>query len=554
MRGVSGWRDRTAGLRWDAGHRLRVGRAVLGGVLRRLRPGGRPRIERLLFAPPDLRTADPTVAADIYSGLFVFAGRVADTRGLSPFEIEAPTRAWADALHGFGWLRHLSAADTALARDNARALVRDFIERPWPAASPACGPQTTARRLMSFLAQSSTILTGADADFYDLFIAGLEQDAKRLRARLSMNDDPAARLSALIALAMLGLSAEGVEWLEERHGRQLAAALDGQVLPDGGHVSRNPRVAIELMLDLLPLKATYAARGVDPPPGLMGAMDRIVPHLRLLRHGDGSIALFNGVGATAVDALATIFASHDVAGRTQHDAPFSGYQRLDAGDSVLIADTGAAPPFAASAEAMAGCGAFEFSHGRQKLIVNCGLPRRAPSEMPVELRGTAAHSAMQVDGASSAVFVTRRGETRIARGPRKVTAARDAATGSLSIGHDGYVAAFGVELTRTLTLDASGLALDGIDRASAAPAGGAGLMARFHLHPAVRAGQAEDGSILLSAPAGPSWRFACEGASLAVEDSMYFAGVDGARRSLQIVARLDRGALELRWRLEAVEA
>ncbi len=83
--------------------------------------------ERLVIAPQDIRTADPTVAADIYSGYFAFDGKAVNTRGASPFDVDPPNEAWAASLAGFGWLRHLRAADTALARVNARALVGDWI-------------------------------------------------------------------------------------------------------------------------------------------------------------------------------------------------------------------------------------------------------------------------------------------------------------------------------------------------------------------------------------------------------------------------------------------
>src|SRR5687768_5561331 len=59
--------------------------------------------ERLLLAPQDLRTSDPTVAGDIYSGLFVFAGRALTTGGRSPFQFTPPSPAWGEALYGFGW-------------------------------------------------------------------------------------------------------------------------------------------------------------------------------------------------------------------------------------------------------------------------------------------------------------------------------------------------------------------------------------------------------------------------------------------------------------------
>ena len=68
--------------------------------------------DRLLIAPQDLRTADATRATEIYSGRFAFAGKVVVCDGRSIFEMEPPSDEWAAALLGFGWLRHLRAADS----------------------------------------------------------------------------------------------------------------------------------------------------------------------------------------------------------------------------------------------------------------------------------------------------------------------------------------------------------------------------------------------------------------------------------------------------------
>jgi uncharacterized heparinase superfamily protein len=78
--------------------------------------------DRLLIAPQDLRTADATVASEIYSGRFAFAGKVVVCDGRSIFEMTPPSDEWAAHLLGFGWLRHLRAAESGIARANARAL------------------------------------------------------------------------------------------------------------------------------------------------------------------------------------------------------------------------------------------------------------------------------------------------------------------------------------------------------------------------------------------------------------------------------------------------
>src|ERR1700743_680636 len=102
-----------------------MARASGGSVaVSKLWPG---RADRLIIAPHDLRTADATRAAEIYAGRFVFAGKIGTCQGRSSFEREPPSEDWEVSLLGFGWLRHLRAADTALTRANARSLVDDWM-------------------------------------------------------------------------------------------------------------------------------------------------------------------------------------------------------------------------------------------------------------------------------------------------------------------------------------------------------------------------------------------------------------------------------------------
>src|SRR6201991_4285925 len=105
-----------------------VARASGGSVaLTRLWPG---RTDRLMIAPHDLRTADATRAAEIYAGRFVFAGKIVTCHGRSVFDLQPPSEDWEVALLGFGWLRHLRAADTALTRANARSLFAAWMSNP----------------------------------------------------------------------------------------------------------------------------------------------------------------------------------------------------------------------------------------------------------------------------------------------------------------------------------------------------------------------------------------------------------------------------------------
>src|SRR5271154_6283107 len=54
--------------------------------------------DRLVIAPQDLRTADPTRASEIYAGRFAFAGKIVVCDGRSPFEMMPPNEEWAEVL------------------------------------------------------------------------------------------------------------------------------------------------------------------------------------------------------------------------------------------------------------------------------------------------------------------------------------------------------------------------------------------------------------------------------------------------------------------------
>jgi uncharacterized heparinase superfamily protein len=504
--------------------------------------------DRLLIAPQDIRTADPAIAAEIYAGYFAFGGKVVNTHGRLPFEIDDQEPEWARLLNGFGWLRHLRAAGSALATANARALVEDFlIHAGKPKAGPAWEADVVARRLLSFLAQSPMILEGADHAFYRRFIRALVRSQRFLERELANGLKGEQRLTAAMALAELGLCAECSSSFQRKSTKLLAEELDRQILPDGGHISRNPKALARILLDLLPLRQAYAAQALSPPQQLLNAIDRMLPMLRLLRHGDGTLALFNGMGVTAPDLVATVLAYDDARAQPLTNAPYSGYQRVEAADSVLIVDTGRVPPSVFSQSAHAGCLSFELSVGNQKLVVNCGAPHRHRTNARELARTTAAHSTLIVADTSACRFAGSQGiegwfKGQILAGPKRIAIERQQLPERirLRLAHDGYASRFGLVHERRLTLASNGSRLDGEDRLRPAVRGaslGAHPYAlRFHIHSAIQLQSAADErAVILTLPDSSCWLFSTQGAQIAIEESIYFAAANGPHACEQIV-------------------
>lgn len=507
------------------------------------------KIERIAIAPQDLRTADPTVATDIYSGYFAFAGRVVSTNGESPFTVSAPSRAWTEELMAFGWLRDLRAADTALARANARTLVDDWINGHGRVARGlAWETPIVARRLIAWLCHSPIILDGADRNFYRRFMMSIGKQAGWLWADLYKLEARAHRLHSLIALAFVALCTDAGHRQILKVSHLLVDALNEQILADGGHISRNPQILIDLLADLLPLRQSYISQGHAPPQDLLNAIDRIMPMLRLFRHGDGSLGLFNGMSATAPDLVATLLAYQDSPRPVPiENAPHSGYRRMQADKTVLIFDTGAPPPEDYSLQAHAGCLSFELSDAHERIVINCGAPTPGQESKRQLARSTAAHSTVTINEQSSCVFAPR-DDMRwpyggpVLSGPKsvRVQRSRDDESERIDAAHDGYLQNFGLIHGRSITLGQGGNWLIGedsfvIDRKTGIALGHV-FAIRFHLHPSVEVMPRSDGqSARLYLPSRKSWMFACEGGELRLDDSIMFASPNGLRKSKQLI-------------------
>jgi uncharacterized heparinase superfamily protein len=540
-------------------HRRRISGLILGrfaqgamsraaggsAVLSRLWPG---RTDRLMIAPHDLRTTDATRAAEIYAGRFVFAGKIVTCHGRSIFDLEPPSEDWEVSLLGFGWLRHLRAADTAITRANARSLIDDWISNP---RKRAVGRRAdvVARRVISLLSQAPLVLGDTDGKFYRRYLRALAREIRLLRHSLASAADGLPRLQVLIALCYASLCLANQARNIRAATRKLSDELQRQILPDGGHISRNPGALIELLIDLLPLRQTFAARNIAPPPALLNAIDRMMPMLRFFRHGDGSFALFNGMSNAPSHLLATLLAYDDTHGVPMAHMPHTGFQRLDAGQMTVIIDTGTPPPPSVSNDAHAGTLSFELSSGQCRIVVNCGMPSTGRENWRPFARGTPAHSTMTYHNASSSQFVERGAIKRFLRGapivsgPHLVESYREISSDGtmLTTSHDGYLSRFGVVHRRILNIAADGHRIDGEDIVGPAP--GARLRGndteyalRFHLHPSVKASRLSDArGVMLVLPNRDVWTFEALDDKVDLEDSVFLAGNDGPRRTAQIV-------------------
>lgn len=517
---------------------------------------GRFRISRVVVAPTDLRAVDPFVAEEILQGRYPLAGRVLDSGRESPFSQELPSQQFAIRLHGFGWLRHIRADKTAMACENARWIVDQWIGLHGARATGiAWDPDVVSRRIISWLSHSPVVLQEAEVGFYRRFIGSLSHQVRYLQRRVDYLPEGLPRLKARIALAMASVSTEARSSIIRRTGRQLDRELERQILPDGTHISRNPQACVDLLFDLLPLRQTYINLGHDLPQRLIPVIDRMYPAVRFFRHSGGDLALFNGASSTLATDLMSVLRYDETAGQPFKALPHGGYHRLSGGGTVLLVDTGKPNSMRLSTTAHAGCLSFELSSGRNRFIINSGLPRFAGEKLRQMARTTAAHSTVSVGDVSSA-RVTQSDYLGpiLTAGPSVVDVDRQSGpdgSDRLSARHDGYVKRFGLLHEREIRINQPGTKIAGRDRLLQ-PDGQpipdmppAEAIARFHIHPSIVLEQLDPRKVRLLAPDGESWDFSIPVGELTIEEDVFFADVSGIRPSQQIEIRF--AGPEIRW-------
>jgi uncharacterized heparinase superfamily protein len=477
---------------------------------------------------------DPARGARLVNGHLEFLGHV---RPLANGAFAAGTGAELARAHaqGFSWLRDLRALGTDAARSCARRKITDFLDTQ--NLDPlAQRPDVAGARIAAWLGHYDFFAASADDDFRQRLMARLVTDARTLSAALPAEARDGRALTALKGLIAAAIAMPGHAAYLPRAQKFLNAEIERQILPDGCHIERSPAALLAALQDFTEIRALLQAGGEDSPESLAPAIERMAAALRALRHGDGGLALFNGTKEdlpTLIDlVLSQAGRPRPQPGRPSATLTAAGLHRLAAGKSLVLVDAGAPAPPGLDRFSHAGTLAFEFSAGKERLIVNCGAaPAAGDKKWRDALRATAAHSTLTIADVSSSELR----DSGLGRRPLLVKTEHQEANGAhwLSASHNGWEKIFGAIHHRQLYLSETGEDFRGEDLIEAAQP--QPFMIRFHLHPTVTASlQHNHGAVLLRLPSGQGWRLRAEGAAISIEESVYF-GLPEPRRAEQIV-------------------
>jgi len=529
---------------------------------------------KLLGTPTDVWPGSMTAGTHLLAGKFFCSGQTLknpnhDEDQWAAREIwaaaaapEAFNERWLEYLHSFCWLRDLNrVVDRRAARHRAIDLLKAWLNQNDHWSEMAWRVDILARRIVNIMAYAPLVFETEDLVYRSRLLNSLARQARHLYHMSDQLPPGPAGLQALFGLIEAGLYIpHGDGWLNKALSL-LAPALQREILKDGGVLSRNPMDQHRLLRDILRLKASFEDQAYAVPTALQSALDRMVPILRALTHGDGRLALFNGAYEQGESDVEATLKAAGLVGIIQEDSRESGFRRLSSGKTILIVDAGPPAPRSLSRNCHAGSLSFEMSRGPERIIVNCGNATYFPDQEEGDLfemsRKTAAHSTLVIDDKNSSEIGA---DGLIARGPERVMSHRSGERGHilLEMSHDGYQKRFGVLHQRSLYMDDSGEDIRGEDilRGRAARTGTA-FKIRFHLHPDVNASPAsEEGGILLRLKSGEIWQFLCSGATADLQESLYLGTRGRFSQTRQIVLRQKISTQEtvVKWSLHRLES
>lgn len=498
---------------------------------------------------------------------------------------DLPNPEWSMWFHSLGWLRDLRMLGGDKARRQARILTRewlDLFETPDP---EAWHPAPLGDRLANLLGLYDFFLASAEEGYRrDVMLALVKQARFGYHSLETWQDGPYAThlLRGLLMVALLMPSEQDkVDVILSAILEHIPMALNA----DGGHKTRNPNHHLTVLKHLLDCRNILQAHRMTVPVDLTQAIKSMIGAYSLMRHGDDQLCNFNG-GRHHDPAMLDMIQHYCRAlPRVQlRHLPQTGYQRMSLGRSVLILDRGDVPPPEMAGWVHASPMAFEFSHGRERLIISCGDRGIAPmalntpidtqkkrrgrqknivdlqensSQTPLSpelaYRTTAAHSTISINDTSTMRFAA---NGLPYGGARNLSCARsqDEDGGRLTCSHDGYGANFGLFCERQIMLSNHGDDLHGEECLKGES--DHTVTIRFHLDPDVTCSlTSENEKALLKTKSGMGWQFACENAKLSLEPSIYAADPTRTPRPTEqlVLTTTTQGETRIRWSLKRLK-
>ncbi len=498
--------------------------------------------------PNNLKVSHPENVALLKDGKFPFAGRTYKS-GDHPWTTAQDDLTWQSWVHGFSWLNDLAQNDDVDAIVTARQYIQSWLDLHGVWSPLAWRADVMGERLINWMANIDKLCASADDNFIRNFKSSLSLQASHLSRARFHDLTGYTLLRALRGQLYISLFIKGFEKKTPRVLERMTQEMDRQILADGGHISRSAETLCNVLQMTLEIIDIFGELHKECPDSFRLNIDRMAPMIRTLRHTDGGFALFHGSQESQRDTIDQLLDRTGNIGQPLSDARHSGYQRIEAGRTVLLMDVAGPPDIQRHPFGHAAPLSLEVSSDNERLLVNCGCAVGGDPSWHDALSATAAHNCLTVDDKNCFTVLHGGG---IKPYQVDISAQRFEDNGQVLIEaqHNAYQASFGLIHQRSVYMNKTGTDLRVEDKLIGM--GGSTYAISLHLHPDVHASLVQGGqAVLLKTHNGAGWHLRVQGGKLDIRESIYVARPGHVRHTDQIVMQgpLRGEGVCVKWRL-----
>ena len=280
----------------------------------------------------------------------------------------------------------------------------------------------------------------------------------------------------------------------------LKSELTKQILNDGCHFQRNPKIHLQFLMDLLDIRTILNSTKKNVFFDLQNTIKKMSVAYSFFLHKDNSLANFNGTNNLNQKEIKNIISEIPKPKKNPRELLESGFQRIDTKDTALIIDCGVPKNYAATYKAHSCSTTFELSYKKNRIIINSleSLDEKTN-------RTTAAHSTLTLNNTNAYKILS---NEHLSRVPDKLEVKRVERYGAnvIEMENYGYKNQYDAIHKRLIYVDKDGLDIRGEDNIYCPMELSFDL--RFYLDPKIKTLVTNNGkNTVLKLPNGAGWKF-----------------------------------------------
>ena len=359
--------------------------------------------------------------------------------------------------HSFEFLNDLKEISQENLRIHGRQLTSDWIKKNNSWKSKTWDDFTLATRICNWIKNYNFFYNTADEEFkkkiYILILRQVEHLVKNF-SNIKRNSDLIRIIKALIFTSVY---IPNKKYYYQIAIFNLKSELNKQILKDGCHFQRNPKIHAEILRDLLDIRTILSATKKNVFFDLQNTIKNMSIAYRFFLHKDNSLANFNGFNNINQKEINNLITEIPKIRKNPRELNEGGFQRIETKDTTLIVDCGVPKNYDATYKAHSCTTTFELSHKKNKIIINSleNLDEKIN-------KATAAHSTLTLNNTNSYKILK---NEHLSRVPEKLKVKRIERYGAniIELENYGYKNQYDAIHKRLIYVDKEGLDIRGED-------------------------------------------------------------------------------------------